>query len=519
MNKSGQTNTAKLQDSFSKSLFTDLELTITNENRNNNNNITIKVHKNILHTSCPFFEKLLTSFKEKDQSKITIVVPNASVTCDIIKSFYGFKKDSTVLDWQYELEYIKCCDYLGVDYDLDYIKDLVVPVNGLPLLFRIGEITYYPDIIIDLLVKNIPENYNLSKVDQDLFTKIVKSKNDTETKMKNIEKFKNSRIVSTGYDDQIKIWNAETFELVKEIEARGQNRDVIVAPDGKTMITTNYECISKLYDTVTGQLVMKLIDHDRWTNVPNYVAPRMYGAGVTITYSPDSQKIISAYEGEIKIWDIAGTLINTIGVKQDGCYISEFCITDEKIIYIGRNQNDNDENEDDDDNEKEYEPRSTTCVTVLDFKTGDLLKTFVKDGSPEIIYENGEKVLYLNDEKINIWNLSTGELVKIFDVSETMYHMTISSDGKKLVAWIDEKDVSIWDLDTGNLIKTIQLHVEPTCFAFTPDGKHLVAGCDNGTIEIWNIETYQLAKILQGNTRFVSAVMVTCQGMNMENIG
>lgn len=331
-------NTKKLQYALNNDIFTDLQLTLSDAKTN----ITTNVHKNILYSSAPFFEKLLTNFKEKNLDEITIIVPNASVTKDIIMSFYGLN-NSVSVNWQYQLEWIQCCDYLGIDYDLARIKDLTIPANGIPLLFAVGEITNYPDIVVDLLAKNIPGDYNFGEINKNLFTKITKLKN-------NIEKIKNSRIISTGYDGQIKIWNPETFQLVKTIKADGEIIGLFVSPDAKSIITTYRNGISKLFDTVTGQLIKRLIMNNYWTDDANYILPVHYyrkddmdilfdninyETRIFFAFSPDSQKIISSSQddGTIQIWDIDGTLIRTID-NDNGSSVYNLSITTlgDKII-------------------------------------------------------------------------------------------------------------------------------------------------------------------------------------------
>jgi hypothetical protein len=68
-------------------ILTDLNLTLSNHNQN----IIINVHKIVLYSSCAYFEKMLTGFKEKLLNDILIEVPNIYITYDIIMSFYGAK--------------------------------------------------------------------------------------------------------------------------------------------------------------------------------------------------------------------------------------------------------------------------------------------------------------------------------------------------------------------------------------------------------------------------------------------
>ena len=88
----------KLNDAFNNDYFIDLTLILLDANQY----ITIDLHKIILYSSCLYFEKLLTSCKEKHLNKIQIQVPardkpssvtefclpNAFVCYDIIMSLF-----------------------------------------------------------------------------------------------------------------------------------------------------------------------------------------------------------------------------------------------------------------------------------------------------------------------------------------------------------------------------------------------------------------------------------------------
>ncbi len=74
-------------------LFTDLLLIL----KDSNETVELNVHKIILWSRSSYFNKLLqtNTYKESLLSNITIEVPNANVTRDIILSFYNFNKSDT----------------------------------------------------------------------------------------------------------------------------------------------------------------------------------------------------------------------------------------------------------------------------------------------------------------------------------------------------------------------------------------------------------------------------------------
>ena len=161
----------KLNDAFNKDYFIDLTLILSDANQE----ITIDLHKIILYSSCLYFEKLLTNCKEKHLNKIQIQVPNAFVCYDIIMSFYGQVTNlGNLQQWYYLLEYIRCCDFLGLEKDITKLKNLKVPKEGFDLLLQIVELFGYDYDTTKLIINNLPDDYDLSKLNKDLIKKIIK---------------------------------------------------------------------------------------------------------------------------------------------------------------------------------------------------------------------------------------------------------------------------------------------------------------------------------------------------------
>ena len=182
----------ELYDAFNNEILTDITLILTDEKTE----IKVKLHKIILYSSSIYFKKLLTNFKEKNLNEITITVPNAYVTYDIIMTFYGQKTNIGYLpEWKHLLESIKCNDYLGLENDFTLIKNLEIPEKGFELLLAIGALMNYDSDALRTIIKNISKDYDLRKISVELKKKIVK--------------LNDYRIVSGSIDNNIKIWNPQ----------------------------------------------------------------------------------------------------------------------------------------------------------------------------------------------------------------------------------------------------------------------------------------------------------------------
>ncbi|BCS83573.1 putative BTB/POZ domain and WD-repeat protein [Cotonvirus japonicus] len=162
----------KISNLINDKTFSDLSLTLIDE-FNDNNKITLNVHKCILHVSCPFFEKLLTTFKEKNNSEISIKVSDIHIAHDIINSFYG--KITNIANYNeilHKLESYKCYRYFMIDFDVKVFVNVKIHVEYFDLFLEVIESMENPDLLISTLMDNIPENYDLSTISKKILQKI-----------------------------------------------------------------------------------------------------------------------------------------------------------------------------------------------------------------------------------------------------------------------------------------------------------------------------------------------------------
>lgn len=190
-----------LYDAYENELYTDIILILIDDNTK----IKIKLHKLVLHYSCIYFRKLFTNFKEKDTDKIEINVPNAYATYDIIMSFYGQNTNiGNLPQWQHTLELIRCKDYLGLVIDPKILINMHVPEKGFELLLSIAGIMNYHEIVLRIIINNIPEKYDLHNFDQKMLDRIIK--------------LESHQIAYVNIYNDIKICNAESDIVINTLQ-------------------------------------------------------------------------------------------------------------------------------------------------------------------------------------------------------------------------------------------------------------------------------------------------------------
>jgi hypothetical protein len=141
------------------------------------NKIEVPAHQEILlASSCPYFKKLLSSgLKEAGANKITLNVQNSHVACDIIASFYGQStRSGNLADWYYAYEYIILSDYWGLSWDPSLVTNLCIPHEGIEQFVGLLDIVGPNDAIIDAINKNLPMDYDITKLSKCNVEKLLK---------------------------------------------------------------------------------------------------------------------------------------------------------------------------------------------------------------------------------------------------------------------------------------------------------------------------------------------------------
>ena len=96
----------------------------------------------------------------------------------------------------------------------------------------------------------------------------------------------------------------------------------------------------------------------------------------------------------------------------------------------------------------------------------------------------------LDNEYYNIWDASTGiEILRGHD--DSVYSVTFSPDGSKIISGSYDKTIRVWDASTGNeMFPPLRGHDNwIRAVAFSPDGSKIILGSEDNTIRVWDAST------------------------------
>lgn len=121
-------------------------------------------------------------------------------------------------------------------------------------------------------------------------------------------------------------------------------------------------------------------------------------------------------------------------------------------------------------------------------------------------------------DTIQLWQSSTGQLLRTFDKTSRVNALAYSPDGKLLASAngdvsIGNYNVNLWDIATGQKVRTLKGHIFPVLtVAFSPDGHILASGSQDATIRLWDPETGQILRRLDGHANWVNSVAFSPDG-------
>nr|WBF70711.1 BTB/POZ domain-containing protein [Megavirus caiporensis] len=420
--------------------------------------ITLNVNKNKLSLCGPYFQNLLTKFKENFINRIKIIVPNALISYDVIMSLFGDKTNiGNMPEYQHILETIICRDFFCLDIDYNSLNNIILPSNNLimfNLLIKTLTIINKVDDYIDLIFTNIPKNYNFNESSPNLCD--------------SLDKFSQTKYLVIGGRGDYSI--ITIFDLNKKIIQRvkpGKNSVVFLSND-KIFISSFIENINapknqwifrRTYDTYNiNNLKRSFFDKNKCIEFTRFDAYLKYES-INNYYMPHK---IQMHGDKIRIYDVGGILIkklykNNINICNyeidwNKIKASEIIVSyDQKyLIFISPF----------DRNKIIYQK-----IIVVDVQNENIFLEIDNPHKLEIseirISNNNNFIISSSECEIKSWNLISGKLEKIYIGHKNLItHIDISFNNKFLLSADNKNIVKLWNIKSGRLVMVHNIQQE-----------------------------------------------------------
>ena len=311
-------------------------------------------------------------------------------------------------------------------------------------------------------------------------------------------------LASGGEDGIIRFWEYHTGQLKTSLTATTDSdgiSSVMFSPDGKTLVSNNYEDdMIQFWDVATGERLKTIKSPPETTH--------------HIVFSSDGRTLVNAgSDGTIRFWDVATTdpirtlngyaeMFRDMTYSPDGNTLATVSTGPSLRLWdphTGKLK-------------KTYYPGSIsiTCIAyapdgvtlacgpgpdeydtvfLLNTETGEFGRIFQGDydGFESVAFSSDGKMIAGGDNNggIYLWDVSTGETVKKIEWGQDFVRTVAFSPDRQILVSTNDSEICFWNIITGEAIKTLSSN----SIALSPDWKKFVCvnWAKNGTTQFWNM--------------------------------
>ncbi|KAF7433843.1 WD repeat-containing protein 38-like [Pleurotus ostreatus] len=224
-----------------------------------------------------------------------------------------------------------------------------------------------------------------------------------------------SKFVTGDNDGKVKIWDVELGKKLRTLEGpSGTIWSFAFSPDGSKMAAGSWDATIRVWDTKMGQGLLGVMEGH--TSLVTALA-----------FSPDGTRLVSgSYDDTVRLWDEAGK------------------------------------------------------SKVLEGHNGPVFSlSFSKD---YIISE-------LWDKTIQVWNAGSGDMVRVLRGHTNLVRcVAFSPDFKLITSGSNDCTARLWDVSSGEVLAIYDVGEPVMSIAFSFDGKLIVTGSWYGKVHVWNAD-------------------------------
>lgn len=285
-------------------------------------------------------------------------------------------------------------------------------------------------------------------------------------------------LATGGSDKTVKLWNAETLELLQTLSGHGSfTTHAAFSPDGKNVATVSWRSNGnlKLWDVQTGKLLATSDVHKETCR--------------QVAFSPDGQFIATVSEDHfVRVFNpqLAMLLSMDAGLN---AYSLDFS-PDSQILAVGTGN---------------LGEKKEGHILLYDTQTGEKKKDL--DNSNGYVFhlqflKDGKRLLAANGGAgCGIWNTETGEMEELYRAVEDTRWVEIDRDEERLIASARVGEVFLWNRYVSAPVVSLKASEKFIhCATFSPDGRHIVVADEAGALTLWEITDTQQSQVAKPNT-------------------
>ena len=286
----------------------------------------------------------------------------------------------------------------------------------------------------------------------------VRHEYDTDNNVNDIEFSPNGKLVASGGNDNVRVWNAVTGEEIAQLDSRGYS--IAFSPDGSKLAAGGDDSII-IWDILSREKMIRLVHGD----VVN-----------SVVFSPDGKWLLSGSDDKTaRLWE-TDTWREVYVKEHEGIVFSTIFSPDGNFFAASS---------------------SPGLVRVWNTTSGDEISRMRHNGAVYSIVFSPDGNLIASagsDSTARIWGATTGKeinrAVHGYDFIVTSF--AFSPDGNSFVTGSSDKTARVWKIVTGQEVVNIKnegKRYAPISFiSFSPD-KQKIASFGDNILRVWDIST------------------------------
>lgn len=289
----------------------------------------------------------------------------------------------------------------------------------------------------------------------------------------------NGKLFASGsWDRYIKIWDAQTGQLMRNFEA---HKSMVTALsfglDNKTLTSGSWEPRIKIWDAVNG---------DEIAVMSHAVTEKV----TALSYSPDHKLMAVAAFDSIRLFDAEKNFIRAFGGHTNT--INEVCFSP--------------------DGKRIASASWDRTVRIWDVATGKCIKTLkghlANVNSVSFGPDGNTIVSAADDGLVRICDGNTGEFKANMNMETGITCAALAPDGKYIAGGCTDGKIRIMELLTEKTVKTFTGHTKPlTKLEFSANGENLASASEDMTIRIWDVTDLKYEQCIQDKMTEYSSML------------
>jgi len=284
-------------------------------------------------------------------------------------------------------------------------------------------------------------------------------------------------IISHGWDNTIKIWDAKTFSEIRTLNGHtDQVWCARISRDNKLIASGSLDRSFIIWDVKTGEKINQ-VQIDPYNVITKGMIPEFDGeipnSIYSLSFDPNGNFLaVASADKLVRIWDIEHSVfIDTLGPHNTNWMWVKYS-PDGKHIISGSNDN------------------SASKGETIIWETALYNQICNIKSSGDVLFtDKNELGIYKGDCTMDYYELSSGLLInnKPFPCFEGNFNLRF--DKKFIASCNEDYCIRLWDLETQEMFwkyKGEQKEIQQA--SFSPDGKYLIAGTPGSDILIWKLE-------------------------------